>query len=281
MTDFTATHRRWGDNDRYFGPFTYARDGSYRPIAIELSSGCDEYPGASFRISGFGHTFILNLPGWALRPYREKVQAKSWDEKTVKRLGRDWYWHIDSREYGFSIAEGALHLHFGRQSGDSSTEKNRCYFFPWKEWRHVRHSFYGLQGEHVTTLPDSSKPCDDGLKKWERDEAIREATPTAAFEFDDFDGERITATTRIEEREWKFGTGWFKWLSLFRKPKISRSLDLHFSSEVGDRKGSWKGGTVGHSIEMLPGELHEQAFRRYCEENDLTFVGAASQGADK
>ena len=26
-----------------------------------------------------------------------------------------------------------------------------------------------------------------------------------------------------------------------------------------------KGGTVGHSIDMLPGELHEAAFRRYCE----------------
>jgi hypothetical protein len=27
---------------------------------------------------------------------------------------------------------------------------------------------------------------------------------------------------------------------------------------------------------MRPGELHEAAFRRYCAENNLTFVGAAS-----
>jgi hypothetical protein len=26
---------------------------------------------------------------------------------------------------------------------------------------------------------------------------------------------------------------------------------------------------------MLPGELHEAAFRRYCEEQSLTFVGLA------
>ncbi|MGE3247484.1 MAG: hypothetical protein AB7F96_22255 [Beijerinckiaceae bacterium] len=31
-------------------------------------------------------------------------------------------------------------------------------------------------------------------------------------------------------------------------------------------------GTVGHSIEMEPGEIHEAAFRRYCAKNNLTFV---------
>lgn len=87
--------------------------------------------------------------------------------------------------------------------------------------------------------------------------------------------------THIEEREWKFGTGWFRWLSWFRKPKVSRSLDIRFSEEVGKDKGSWKGGKVGHGIDMLPGELHEAAFRRYCEKEHsakdgkyrVTFVG--------
>lgn len=35
----------------------------------------------------------------------------------------------------------------------------------------------------------------------------------------------------------------------------------------GPEKGSWKGGTIGHSIEMLPDELHEAAFRRYCDQD--------------
>lgn len=59
------------------------------------------------------------------------------------------------------------------------------------------------------------------------------------------------------------------------KQLICDTLDLEFSSEVGRRKGSWKGGTLGHGIEMLPGELHEAAFRRYCAQNDLTFVKRA------
>lgn len=266
--------RRWGDNDRYFGPVTYARDREgYRPFAVVLASGCEEYPGASFRFSGFGHTIILALPGWAIRPYREKVHAKSWDAEPIKRLGRDWYWHIDRREYGFSISDGFLNIDFGRKSMDSSTEQRWGYFLPWTQWRHVRHSFYGLEGEHIATLPDTGKTYLGNVKRWKQEMAIADAMPTVSFDFYDFDGERITATTKIEEREWHFGTGWFKWLSLFRCPKISRSLDLQFSSEVGKRKGSWKGGTIGHSIEMQPNELHESAFRRYCEQNSLIFVG--------
>lgn len=270
------SRRRWGDNDHYFGPLTYSRDKRYSPLAVVLESGCDEYPGASLRISGLGHTFILALPAWAVRPYREKVFPGSWDAATIQRLGRDWYWQIDRREYGFSLSDGFLSVYLGRQTMDSRTEQRWGYFLPWTQWRHVRHSFYGLEGEHVATLPDTGKSYRDDLGRWDREQAISDATPTISFKFEDFDGERIVAITKIEEREWHAGTGWFKWLSLFRKPKVKRYLEIHFSAEVGREKGSWKGGTVGHSIEMLVDELHEAAFRRYCKQENLSFVGAAA-----
>lgn len=269
--------RRWGDNDKYLGPLTYAKNDGWKPIAMILESGDDEYAGTSFRVSAFGHTLILALPQWVLRPYSEKVRADSWDAATVKRLGRDWYWSIDRRAYGFSISDGHLSVSLGRQTMDSSTEQSWGCFLPWTQWRHVRRSFYGLDGEHVASVSDGDSKLGSGFKRWERERAIADATPTISFKFDDYDGETITATTMIEEREWHFGTGWFKWLSVFRRPKISRSLDLDFSSEVGRRKGSWKGGTTGHAIEMNAGELHESAFRRYCDENELTFLGAAKQ----
>ena len=99
---------------------------------------------------------------------------------------------------------------------------------------------------------------------------------------DDSDGSLVVASTHIEEREWRLGTGLFRWLSWFVKPKIRRSLSIEFSSEVGPEKGSWKGGLMGTGIDMLPGELHEAAFRRYCAQEHrskygryrLTFVGA-------
>lgn len=265
--------RRWSDNDHYFGPFTYARDRRYRPLAAIIGSADDEDYGANLRLSAFGHTIIAAIPNWLIRPYREKVVAKGWDEATIARLGRDWYWNVDKREFGFTYAKGHLWFKLGRQTHDSSTTKGRSFFLPWTQWRFVRHSYYGLSGEHVATLPDAGKSyrLDEG--RWDKERAIKEAVPRLSYPFADFDGEELAATMLIEEREWKFGEGWFKWLSVFRANKVSRSLDITFSDETGRRKGSWKGGTIGHSIEMLPGELHEHAFRRYCAQNEMKFLG--------
>lgn len=273
---------RWSDNDHNFGPFIHAKE-KYRSLAAVLDSGDgDEYAGCRFRLSGFGHTLIVLLPP-IIRPWRRRVVAASWDAATVARMGRNWYFDSHSREYGLSYSNGGsdngggfLQVFLGRQTGDSSTTQSWSCFTPWNNWRHVRTSYYGLQGEHYWTEPktnwrlsskeEHARACRD---EW----AMKEQCPTVAFAFDDFDGERLKATTRIEEREWKLGDKWCKWISLFRKPKIRREMHIGFSGETGRRKGSWKGGTTGHGIEMLPGELHESAFKRYCAEHEMTFRG--------
>lgn len=264
--------RRWGDNDRHFGPFTYAHNTRYRPLGMVLSSAEEEYPGCNLRMSAFGHTLIAELPP-IIKPHVYWVDLSDRDWATPRPDGRKGYTQVDKRQYGFSYSDGFLQIYRGRVTMDSDTDRTWSKHLPWTRWRHVRRSFYGLNGEHVASLPDTGKSYRDDPERFERERAIEDATPTVAFEFDDFDGERITATTRIEEREWRFGAGWFRWLALFRKPKISRSLDIRFSAETGKRKGSWKGGTVGHAIEMEPAELHEAAFRRYCPEHDMTFAG--------
>lgn len=264
MPHSSTLRRRWSDHDRYFGPFTYARDKRYRPIAMVLSSGEDECPNASFRVSGFGHTLIVGIPA-IIKPWRRWVDLSGYDWAKG-----DGYWDIHRNEYGFSISDGFLQVFLGPQTHDSETTRCWSKFIPWKQWRHVRRSLYDLSGEHVWT---DIRGARFGEADYDRNRAAEESCPSLSFEFDDFDAERIVAKTRIDEREWRFGEGWFKWLSLFRRPKVIRSLDIRFSSETGRRKGSWKGGTIGHSIDMLPGELHEAAFRRYCAEHNMTFVG--------
>lgn len=263
--------RRWGNNDKHWGPFTHAYDTRWRPLALVLCSGDDdERQGCHLRISGIGHTLIAELPG-IIQPWRRKVEAH-WDAETQARLGRNWYYDTHPREYGFSYSDGFLQVFLGRQTHDSSTTQSWSKFLPWTQWRHVRTSHYNLKGEHYYTEP---KGLRWGTPEKEASEAFVEACPARRFYFRDFDGEGIIATCRIDEREWRFGEGWFKWLSHFRAPKIRRSLDMRFSGETGKRKGSWKGGTIGTSIEMLPGELHEAAFRRYCAEHEMTFDGEA------
>lgn len=260
---------RWsGENDRYFGPFTYARERRYRPLAIVLGSGDnDDYPGCRLRLSAFGHTLIVALPA-VVRPAREWVDTSHYHWSH----GSGGYWDTHEREFGFSCAEGFLQVFRGRRTHDSTTDRTWGWFLPWKSWRHVRHSLYGLSGEHFATEPQSMKWDSPERVEWD---AIEASCPARVFAFRDFDGEALTVITRIGEREWRLGEGRFKWLSLFRRPKVERSLDLRFSGETGKRKGSWKGGTLGHAITMLPGELHEAAFRRYCAENNMTFVGPA------
>ena len=278
-------HIRWGDNDHYFGLFTYAKDKKdRRSIAFVLGSGDEDYPGCRLRLQGLGHTLICALPP-ILRPWKKKVIAHTWDAATVERIARDWYFDVHEREYGFSYSGcggigdgGFLQLLLGRQTNDSSTEQCWGCFTPWNNWRHVRHSFYNGAGDLFWTEPQIKIDftTKEGNDKYAHHRSLIDLCPTKTFSFNDFDGEALTAKTRIEERQWELGTGWFKWLSRFKKPIIQRSLDIEFSGETGKRKGSWKGGTVGHSIEMLPGELHQAAFKRYCAEHEMEFRGRSA-----
>lgn len=289
---------RWSDNDRNFGPFTFSWSGSkgYRPLAVILKSwgsGDDDAGPASLRLSLVWFTFIVWLPP-ILYPRRRKVYPAGWNATTVARLGRDWYWDVKVREYGFSYSEGFLLIHYGICPGDSSRDQTWSKHLPWTQWRHVRRSLYDIKGKHFWSELDAETDNYRRASKlgrsdlWrERFDIVRqweERCPKVTFRFSDFDGEELTATTHIEEREWHFGTGWCKWLSWFRRRKIRRSLDIRFSGETGPEKGSWKGGTIGTSIDMLPGELHEAAFRRYCDQEhrsksgkyQVQFIGVAA-----
>lgn len=255
---------RLTDNDRRFGPLTWGKTDSYRPLRLTFctgGNGDDDSPRNSLTAWAFGRVLRLSLPT-LMQPYRIKHIAESWDAATVARMGRNWYFETHPREYGFSVSDGFLQVFLGPQTHDSTTTKSWSKFLPWTQWRHVRHSFYDAAGEHFWTEPQRVGRWKEG--EWEEMDRQRSACPTVTFTITDYDGAVIQATTRIEEREWHFGEGWFRWLSLLRRPMVKRSLDIHFGAEVGTQKGSWKGGLIGTSIEMLPGELHADAFRRYC-----------------
>lgn len=250
---------RLTENDRNFGPFTLARWS--KRFAVMLSSG-DEEDGEAV------NTFTLNALGWALRiqlptiiqPWRIRHEAH-WDEETIARLGRNHYFTTYEREFGFALSDMGngydfLQVNYGPQTHDSSTEKGWCAHLPWKQWRCVRNAVYEPDG----TLFATEQRGD--FREWWN---AKEKCPSVSFGFEDYDGEMIVATCTIEQMEWLRGKGLFTWLKWFYPRKIRRSLNLQFSAEVGPEKGSWKGGTTGHGIEMKAGETPRQAFERYCQ----------------
>jgi len=237
---------------------------------VEISSGDgEENAGCKLILMGFGQYVSIRIPA-IIKPNAEKVFPK-WDAATMARLGRDYYWDYTERRYGITLGEGGfVNIHHGRYTDDSSTEQRASYFLPWMQWRHVRFSLYDTNGAHFWTQHDREKVR--GFKRYEIQNEMEKLCPGVAFGFRDFDGEYIEANTHIEEREWRRGEKWCKWLSLFWPKQVRRSLSINFTAETGDRKGSWKGGTVGCGINMEPGESHQHAFMRYCHENGMTFV---------
>ena len=166
---------RLTDDDRHLGPITYARcSPGWRPLRVVYSSGAHE--------DGHGpNTLTAYACGWVARislpkllgDYTVRHVAASWDAATVERLGRNWYEERHPREYGFSLSDGFLQVFYGRRGGacaDSSLWQQWSCFLPWTQWRHVRRSLYGLQGELFETVPERAE-----YKTWK---ALEEAAGT-------------------------------------------------------------------------------------------------------
>ena len=261
--------RRWGDNDRHLGPFTFAFRETWKPFAAVASSGSTERenPGCCIRFQAFGATLICELPP-IIKPWRKWVdlRGKEW-------ANSDGYWDEHPREYGFCLSGGHLSVHLGAQTNDSSTEQRWGCFLPWTQWRQIAHRLYHADG---------SLAGDVATKKYPEWQQTKDAVRKARFAITDHDDEQIEVETYVEEREWRLGTGWFRWLGYVAPKKQRRSMDMHFNHEVGTEKGSWQGGVIGTGIEMLPDETQEQAMRRYCDEEHrskhqkyrVKFVGA-------
>lgn len=247
-------------NDINFGPVTI---GTWtKTFSAYIASGDDEDRQSYVLLGGFGKAIRLRVWNWICPPWRHKWVQCNWDAETVKRLGRTGYWAIYPRRFGFSLSDVGngydfLQVFFGPYTHDSETTRSWSKHLPWKQWDHVRYSLYAPTGEHFYT----EKRGDD----FRNFLSNKEECPKVHFGFMDYDGELIVATCCIEEREWRKGSGWFKWLRWFYAPKIVRSLDLRFSADVGPEKKSWKGGTIGHGIDMLPSESPSEAFQRYCD----------------
>lgn len=70
--------------------------------------------------------------------------------------------------------------------------------------------------------------------------------------------QNVKATITVEEREWRYII--LKWTDKFNI--VDKSIGVSFSSEVGERSGSYKGGTTGCGWLMRKGETPKETLRR-------------------
>jgi len=174
--------------------------------------------------------FFIKLP---FLPRREPAD-------TLDNWGASWNW--DNR--------GAdIHLNWG----------SRCKIvhLPW-DYVHVR----------------SSMLCQDGVWRkaigaWERKEGDPvQATETHHYRYVCRDGtvqDDIEATISVSEMEWRWRMlRWLRWGALVR-----RTIDVEFSAEVGNQRGSWKGGVLGCSYEMRRDEGPAECLHRMRRERSF------------
>lgn len=153
--------------------------------------------------------------------------------------------------YGFHFVEDALIVQWGKSTGrygpGEPPQPRACLWYPWS-WHHVRHDYLNPDGSlhHRAGQQDYTPPAE-----------TTEQHPYHYLMCDWTVQERV-ATVNGEEREWRWR--WLTWLPWPRM--IKRSINIEFSDEVGERTGSWKGGTIGCSWPWKRGETMEQALRR-------------------
>jgi hypothetical protein len=170
---------------------------------------------------------LLNLSFWRLSIWLPLgITAHPWETMDGPQWGVE-----ASKEFGFQLFWG---------------QRRKSYDWPW-DWHTLAYEqqiIAGDEGSWVSVFDWDSKPDSDTYPYTYtlRNGTVQERTATISKR-------RHVMTYRAFKR-----IGWPKW--------IKESIDVQFSDEVGERSGSWKGGTIGCGYEMRPGETMEQTLRR-------------------
>ena len=183
----------------------------------------------------------------------------------IKLLFFQWFIHIpvhngvnecEYPSYGFYFHYKQLVLKWGR--------KNKHIDLPWS-WEWVRTSTLLKGGAYFHETPKSriswnlSKKSEGeyGTYEWLKSNTLQEEYDYS-YTLKSGKVQQRKATIGIVEREWRWK--WFMWLPLIKN--IDRCIEVEFNEEVGERTGSWKGGTVGCSYKMKRNETILECLRR-------------------
>jgi hypothetical protein len=155
-------------------------------------------------------------------------------------------------DYGFSIHNDTFWIHIG---GDYDESMGQVQGKAWITWPLPFFS-YEFDGHWIKDKNLNWVKMDKELRPWDfrKEQAFIESHPYTYTLKNGEQQERI-ATCTIEKRKWH--RKWFPFLT-----KKQTVIDIEFSDEVGDRTGSWKGGTIGCGYDMNSGDTIESCLRR-------------------
>lgn len=200
--------------------------GNHFDISYEICGYFDNRPRINLDLIFFSLQFIL--------PFRNK-----------------WTDECDPPKWGIAIHNNTLWVYKGGKGNMKGGTK-------WWTW-HI--SFITKEWYRTSILlkDDTWEHERKGDKKNFYQDEWKSKQKSWTYDYtDNFDGEVIPTTIYVDEREWR--PKGLMWTSLFAKSR--RTIDIHFSKEVGKEKGSWKGGCLGCGYELLPNESPLDCLKR-------------------
>lgn len=164
-----------------------------------------------------------------------------------------WTDECDPPKWGIAYHNSTLWIYRGGKGNMKGGNKWWTFYAPWS-WQWVRTSNLKKNGawEHEVKgeRKDFYKDTWKGIL-WSETYPYRYVLKSGEVQ------DRL-ATVKVEEMEWRWH--WFKWLGFPKK--VRTSIGIQFNDEVGERTGSWKGGTIGCSYELLANETPLESLRR-------------------
>jgi hypothetical protein len=152
-------------------------------------------------------------------------------------------------QYGFEFFEDLLWIRKG--------STNKTFYLPFKHWIFEGH--WILDKDYAwQEVGKKGLPCSWDFKETDAYSETHDYTYTLKSGEVQYRKAKCT----VENRRWH--RKWLPWVKMER-----RVIEIEFDGEVGERTGSWKGGTVGCSYEMQEDETIEQCLRRMEREREF------------
>lgn len=171
-----------------------------------------------------------------------------------------WTDECDPPTWGIRCDSDMLFIYRGGKGNLNGGNKWWTMYAPWM-WTWVRTSALKKDGTWEHETPKNNK----NFYREEWNDVLWSETHPYTYVLRSGEVQKRLATIKIEEREWKWY--WFKWLNKPRR--VQRTISIDFDGEVGERSGSWKGGTTGCGYELLVNETPLECLRRMEKERSF------------
>lgn len=143
--------------------------------------------------------------------------------------------------FGFQFFADLLWLYHGNETGRSGDRAMTTVYMPW-HWEFFSHEVINRHDRWMHSVEAAMT-------------FAQRTTHDYTYTLNSGEVQHRKATIFVERRTWR-RRFWFP------REMTRQGIDVRFSDEVGERTGSWKGGTTGCGYDMKPGETALDCLRR-------------------